>query len=112
LACRSRCAARVLTKGAAVADRVHGRAKAQAKEPERPIRIRTPARTRPRVRRDRSAKLNEEAKQLMYANRFDEALALFQRATSSNPRPLLLFNVGIAQYQSGQCDAADAASRT
>jgi tetratricopeptide (TPR) repeat protein len=53
-----------------------------------------------------AAKHNEAGKAALYAGRYDEARTLFERAYSLEPKPQILLNLCLAEFQSGRCTDA------
>jgi Flp pilus assembly protein TadD len=61
---------------------------------------------------DLAAMLNEEAKNLMYSNHFDEAAKKFREAFTRVPDAKYALNLGLALFQLGRFNDARVALRT
>jgi serine/threonine-protein kinase len=61
--------------------------------------------------RELAERLNEEGKNAMYGDRYEEAASLFERAIALSPKAKFFNNLGTARYQMGHLDSAVAALR-
>ena len=52
---------------------------------------------------EQAAKLNDAGKQALFAERYEEARTLFGRAYALDPKPQILLNLCLAEFQIGRC---------
>lgn len=59
-----------------------------------------------------AAKLNEQGKESMFANKYDDAEVKFRSALALDPKPLYAFNLCVSQYSLGKFGEANQACKT
>ncbi len=59
-----------------------------------------------------AAKLNEDGKQSMFANKTEDAEVKFRSALALDPKPLYAFNLCVAQFQLGKLAEAKTACKS
>lgn len=59
-----------------------------------------------------AAKLNDEGKQAMFANKYEDGAVKFRAAIALDPKPLYSFNLCVAEYSLGKFGDAKRACKT